>query len=237
MAYEGSIDDMGSVNECAWRLGKTGSTVALLATLLPLAGTGCSLDNGTGPNTTADPGESSSSSPATSTSAGDTGSASDSSGAVDSARLHGVFHPEKLTDELKWEKPSPEDDGIEHLIWWENVSIEPDRSMTVEYYACGGLDEVHSFTWEPDGEGIRVVPPSGEGAAFKWGASDVVGVSIAPGTLCGELLVSVHIVGADKPLQPWRYVPGRLCTINVSDDACEFEFKWCEGPPTPPVCE
>jgi hypothetical protein len=210
------------------RTSKTEFTTAFTCVLV-LASTGCSGKENPGTSEMTNTGE-----PTTSASS-DTDAGSGSSGPTVPTRLYGVFHSEDYTDGLKWEQP-PFDD-IEYWIWWGNVVIEPDSSLRFEYYFCGGPPKVQSFTWEPDGDGIRVVPPNGEGTPFEWSASSVLQVWIKPGEFCGEILVQALQVGAEEPTTPETYIPGHLCTIDVSQTECEFEFKWCEGPPAPPVCE
>jgi hypothetical protein len=205
---------------------------ALTCCVLVLPGTGCSLTDNPGEPAMTSTGTTSGE--PTSTVSGDT-DGSGSSGPTVPAGLYGVFHTAKYTDGLKWpEQPMP---YTEFWIWWKNMVIKRDSSLRVEFYFCGGPPDVQSFTWEPDGEGIRVVPPNGEGASFKWSNTEVLEVSIKPGELCGEILVQVHEVGKEGPFPPSTHVPGYLCTTNVSQTSCEFEFKWCEGPPAPPVCE
>lgn len=169
----------------------------------------------------------------TTTSSADTESSS--SGSTSPMRLFGTFHSAGYTDGDKWEQ-APFGDMMK-LIWWENVVIEPDLSLRFEFYSCGGPPEIQTFKWEADTEGIHIVAPGGEGVPFTWSSSEVLDVSIRPGEVCGEILVQVHKVGLETPFPPSTYVPGHLCTANVSQDSCEFEFKWCEGPPSPPACE
>jgi hypothetical protein len=207
---------------------------ALVCGALALPGAGCSLRDGPGAASMTDT-EASSGEP-TSTTGGDVGAASSSTGPEALTRLYGVFHTDDYTDGVKWEQP-PFDEMNMLLALWGNVLIEPDSTLQFEYYACGGPPVVQSFTWEPDGEGIRVVPPNGEGKPFKFAASEVWEVSIKPGEICGEILLGGHQVGAEEPHNPSTYVAGHLCTTNVSPTACEFEFKWCDGPPAPPMCE
>jgi hypothetical protein len=211
------------------RVGKTGMSAVLAGYVLLLPYTGWSGKDGVDASTMA---TTNASSEGTSTDGMET--ASDSSGSMVSTRLYGVFHNIEVSDGLKWEQPK---DDAEFLIWWGNILIEPDSSLHFEYYYCGDLVEVQSFTWEQDGEGIRVVSPNGKGEPFKWGGSQLLDVFIRPGETCGELLIQGHQVGAEEPFPRETYVPGQLCTINASQTSCEFEFKWCEGPPPSPECD
>jgi hypothetical protein len=214
------------------RSGKKELMAALASCALVFPGTGCSGKESPGASAMTSAGTSSGEPTTTASTGPDT--ASGSSGAVVPTSLYGVYHDKRGTDGLKWEQPI---DQTTLLIWWINVMIEQDSSLLVEFYFCGGPPDVQNYTWEPDGEGIRVVPPNGEGTSFKWGNSEVWEVSIKPGEMCGEIFVQVHQVGAEEPFSPKAHVPGHLCTTNVSQTECEFEFKWCEGPPAPPVCE
>jgi hypothetical protein len=212
------------------RPGKPGLAAALGWCLFMLPGAGCSVkdDSSTHDETSA---EATSEEPA-STTAGET----TSSDLPDLRRLYGAFHEAEYTDGIKWEQP-PFDEDIMYLTWWSNVVIEADSTLRNEYYYCGGPPEVQEFTWEPDGDGIRVVPPGGEGTSFTWSAAEVSEVSIRPGELCGEVIVVVRATGSDEPFPSQQFVAGHLCTKNVSLTECEFEFTWCDGPPEPPVCE
>ncbi len=242
---EGPVDDgcdcqqsTNTVNWAAWLLvagilGRRRSRRAVsssaLASVLMLAGAGCSLkDNASIAMASAD-----ASSEPTSTTADD--GESSSSGTMAPTSLFGVFHYEKYTDGFVWED-SPDDNTL-RSISWINVVIEPDSSLHVEYYSCGVLSEIQNFIWEQDGEGLRIVPPNGDGEPYTFFLHEVLEVSIKPGEACGEVLVQVHRFGSEEPYQPETYVPGQLCTTNVSSNSCGFEFKWCEGHPAPPVCE
>ena len=208
---------------------RSASSTALAGCVLIVASTGCSLKTDDAMSIAS----TGASSELTSTSSDD-GTEPGSSGTMAPTRLFGVFHFEEYTDGLKWEKKN--EDNVP-LIWWMNVVIEANSSLHVEYYSCGELLEIQEFTWEPDGEGIRVVPPNGEGEPYTWFVTDVLEVSIKPGETCGEILIQVHQVGLEEPFPPQKYVPGHLCTTKVPSSPCEFEFRWCDAPPAPPVCE
>jgi hypothetical protein len=216
------------------RLRKPGRTAALLWGALALPGTGCTAKEDPGVPTVT--GGEASSGGLTSASESDEDTASSSSEPMVPTRLLGAFHSEEYTDGLKWEQPFL-DDMIIFWAWWGNVLIAPDFTLQYEWYLCGGPPEVQSFTWEPDGDGIRIVPPNGEGKPFKFAADEVWEITIRPGEACGEIVLNGQSSASKKPYPPSTYVAGHLCATDVSPTFCEFEFKWCEGPPAPPVCE
>jgi len=120
---------------------------------------------------------------------------------------------------------------------WSNYVIEADSTFRVERHSCGSLLEVQEFEWEQEGEGIRIVPPNGEGMSFKFSGSNVLAVWITAGEDCGEIFIQAHQEDSDNAYPAERYVSGRLCLTNVSQTECEFEFAWCDGPPELPICE
>lgn len=215
------------------RATRTLQTAALVG--CALVGTGCSREHLFDDATNA--GGETTAVTTTGEAASDTAASSEDTGTTTSApaHLYGEFRPAELTSGMKWEQ-SPSGNA-EHWIWWANVIIVPDHSLHLEYYFCGGPKEIQSFTWEPDGDGIRVVPPDGEGTSFRWSASDVTDVTLRPGEGCGELLLQVQQAGADTPYPAEKYLPGHLCTTDVSQTECEFEFAWCDAPPAPSECE
>lgn len=162
------------------------------------------------------------------TGASDTVTGGGTTGSSPSANLFGTFHPQEYTDGQKWEQGP---NGENQLIWWGNVTIDPDSTLTRERYFCGELTAVQSFSWESDGDKIRVVPPS---VPFLWAGSEAVEVTIAPAELCGEILITM-VTPSDKSYTS-TWVPGHLCSFDSQQQACVFEFKWCESPPEPPVC-